>query len=178
MALYGNTFLTGKELFFDESDVIVSKTDLKGKITYGNRIFLQLSQMGEAEVLGQPHNIIRHPEMPRCVYHFLWQEVQNKREIFAYVNNRAKSGDHYWVFAHVTPSFDSNGEVTNYHSNRRVPKRSVLDEIIIPLYKELLALEKSFDSPKDGLEASVKKVMSILDENKMTFNEYMFSLNV
>ena len=93
MALYGNTFLTGKELFFDESDVIVSKTDLKGKITYGNRIFLQLSQMGEAEVLGQPHNIIRHPEMPRCVYHFLWQEVQNKREIFAYVNNRAKSGD-------------------------------------------------------------------------------------
>jgi len=177
MALYGNQALTGREIFFDEKDLIVSKTDLKGKIIYGNRTFLTMAQMREAEVLGQPHNIIRHPEMPRCVFKFLWQELENKKEVFGYVNNRAKSGDNYWVFAHMTPSFDEKGAVQGYHSNRRVPHRDVLNKHIIPLYKDLLAIEKSYDSPKEGMEAGYQKILSVLEAEGKGFNEYMFSLN-
>lgn len=177
MALYGNPSLTGKELRFDSGDVIVSKTDLKGKIIYGNRTFLKMAQMTEKEALGQPHNIIRHPEMPRCVYKLFWSELEQKREVFAYVNNRSKNGDHYWVLANATPSFDASGNVIGYHSNRRVPNYDVVKNKIVPLYAELLALEKSFDSPKEGMQAGVDKIMAMLSDAKMEFNEFVFSLD-
>lgn len=177
MALYGNPHLTGRETFFDSTDVIVSKTDLKGKITYANRTFLKMAQMDEKDILGQPHNIIRHPEMPRCVYKLLLDRLQNGQEVFAYVNNRAVNGDHYWVLANVTPSFNTQGQIINYHSNRRVPDRNVLEGKIMPLYSELVALEKSFDSPKEGLEASYGKIQKMLDDAGISFNEFMFSLN-
>lgn len=178
MGLYGNQQLTGTERFFDENEVIVSKTDLTGKITYGNRVFFRLAGLSEKECYGQQHNIIRHPEMPRCVFELLWRTLKDGKEIFAYVNNRSANGDHYWVFAHVTPSFSANGEIIGYHSNRRVPNRKIIDEHIIPLYKDLLETEKSYDSPKEGLSAAMAKVTALLDEKKMSFNELMFALGV
>jgi len=101
--------LTGVERFFDADEVIVSKTDLKGRITYANRVFQRVAGYGEAELMGAPHSIVRHPAMPRCVFKLLWDTLEAKQEIFAYVINRARNGDHYWVFAHVTPSFDAGG---------------------------------------------------------------------
>lgn len=178
MPLYGNSQLSGTERFFDKDDIIVSKTDLKGKLTYTNRTFLTIAGMTEKECLGQPHNIIRNPEMPRAVFELLWNTLGMGEEIFAYVNNRSVNGDNYWVFAHVTPSRDETGNIVGYHSNRRVPNRKVLNENIIPLYKELLAIEKSHTSPKDGLKASGGKIQEILKQNGMGFNEFMFSLGV
>lgn len=70
---------TGKERFLAHDDIIVSKTDLKGHITYANRIFLEIADYTEAEVVGQPHNLIRHPAMPRTVYHLLWEQIQAGR---------------------------------------------------------------------------------------------------
>ena len=75
---------------------------------------------------GQAHNIIRHPDMPRCVFDLLWKTIAGGEEIFAYVKNMAKNGDHYWVFAHVTPTFDAGGRIMGYHSNRRVPERGAV----------------------------------------------------
>lgn len=99
---------TGKEVFFPEDDIIVSKTDLKGRLTYTNRIFCDISSYSEAELMGQPHSIIRHPDMPRAVFKLLWDTLAEGREIFTYVKNMARSGDHYWVLAHVTPSYDKD----------------------------------------------------------------------
>jgi PAS domain S-box-containing protein len=76
---------TGVECFFPEDEIIVSKTDLKGLITYANHTFLSIAGYTEEEVLGQPHNIIRHPDMPRCVFKLLWDTLKLRREIFAYV---------------------------------------------------------------------------------------------
>ncbi|MDH3236791.1 MAG: PAS domain-containing protein, partial [Alphaproteobacteria bacterium] len=112
---------TGREVFFDRDDLIVSKTNLKGHITYANDIFCDIAGYTEADVIGQPHNMIRHPDMPRCVFKLLWDTIQAGAEIFAYVVNMAKNGDHYWVLAHVTPSYDANGSIIGYHSTRRVP---------------------------------------------------------
>ncbi len=178
MALYGNPQVTGQEKAFDENDIIVSKTDLSGKLTYGNRTFYRLAGLEEKDCIGQQHNIIRHPHMPRAVFELLWNTLKNGEELFAYVMNRSSNGDHYWVFAHVTPSRDSGGNIVGYHSNRRVPNRQVLDQHIIPLYKNLLATEQNASSPKIGLETSYQAIVDLLGKNKVGFNEFMFSLGV
>lgn len=178
MALYGNPQLTGVEKTFDKDEIIVSKTDLTGKITYGNRTFYRLAALEESDCIGVQHNLIRHPDMPRAVFELLWNTLKAGKEIFAYVLNRSSNGDQYWVFAHVTPSYDASGNKVGYHSNRRVPNRRVLNEHIIPLYKNLLQIEKSSISPKDGLSASYRVVEDLLTENKVSFNEFMFSLGV
>ncbi len=178
MALYGNPQLTGVEIPFDADEIIVSKTDLTGKITYGNRLFYRLAGLPEKDCIGVQHNLVRNPNMPRAVFELLWKTIENGEEIFAYVVNRSKNGDHYWVFAHVTPSRDSSGNIIGYHSNRRVPNRQVLNQHIEPLYKQLLTVEKQNDSPKAGLAASMAMITTMLEENKMSFNEFMFSLGV
>ena len=170
--------LSGVERFFDESDIIVSKTDLKGKLTYVNQSFLKIAGMNEGQCIGKPHNVIRNPEMPRCVFKLLWDHLQSGKEIFAYVNNRAINGDNYWVFAHVTPSKDGSGNIVGYHSNRRVPNRKTLDEHIIPLYRDLLNIEASNTSAQAAMQASSEKIESLLKENNVTFNEWMFGLGV
>ena len=118
--------LTGSERFIGENDIIVSKTDLKGRITYCNKVFLDIAGYTERECLGQPHSMIRHPDMPRCIFKVLWDTIQSGQEIFAYVVNRAANGDHYWVYAHVTPSIGEGGTIVGYHSNRRVPDRRIV----------------------------------------------------
>ena len=168
--------LTGVEQFFDENEIIVSKTNLKGHITYCNDVFLRIAGYTEKECLGQPHSMIRHPDMPRSIFGLLWESIQDGREIFAYVMNRCKNGDHYWVFAHVTPSMDASGKTVGYHSTRRVPNRKTVDEHIVPLYKSLLELEQSAETPSSGLAAGNEAVARLLDEHRVGFNELMFSL--
>lgn len=165
--------LTGEERFFGEDDIIVSKTDLKGRITYANKVFIDVAGYTEAELLGQPHSIIRHPDMPRCVFKLLWDTIEAGKEIFAYVVNRCKNGDHYWVYAHVTPSFDPSGNIISYHSNRRVPDRRIVDEAIVPLYQKLKAEEERFASRKDGLASSRAMVTGLLAEKAMAYDEFV-----
>ncbi len=176
MGLYGEESLSGNEVFFDEDEIIVSKTDLTGRLTYGNRTFYRLAGLSEKECIGQQHNIIRHPEMPRGVFELLWKNLKDEKELFAYVNNRSANGDNYWVFAHITPSLDGGGNVCGYHSNRRVPNREVINQHIIPLYTELLAIEKAIASPKEAVQASYLKIQSILKEQNIGFNQWMFAL--
>lgn len=168
--------LTGVERFFGEDEIIVSKTDLKGRIIYANNIFLKLADYTEKEVLGQPHNIVRNPTMPRAVFKLLWDTVQSGKELFAYVVNRSKNGDHYWVIAHVTPSFDTSGNIIGYHSNRRVPDRHILDGTIIPLYASLLREEQKHDNAKEGLAASHAMLVNLLKEKGVAYDEFVFSL--
>ena len=168
--------LTGKERTFDRSDIIVSKTNLQGHIVYANRLFMKLADLDEGNVIGKPHSIIRHPEMPRCVFKLLWDTIQAGREIFAYVVNRSMNGDHYWVIAHVTPSFDAGGSVTGYHSNRRVPDRAVVDETIIPLYRLLIQEENGHASRKEGMNASHGLLMRLLKDKGLGYDEFIFSL--
>lgn len=168
--------ITGVETFFHENDVIVSKTNLKGHITYANRTFLTVSGYDEAEVIGQPHNLIRHPQMPRCVFKLLWETLQSGREIFAYVVNRTKQGNYYWVLAHVTPSFDVDHRIVGFHSNRRVPDRAPLEGVIIPLYRRLSDCERQASDPKEGLQASYTLLQGFLEEKGVRYDQFIFAL--
>lgn len=143
----------GQEKFFGHDEIIVSKTDLQGRILYANPVFLHIAGYTEKEIIGAPHSILRHERMPRCIFQLLWETIAAKKEIFAYVINRTKHDDFYWVLAHVTPSIDADGNVLGYHSSRRVPDRKVLAEKIEPLYAALLAEEKRHANRKDGQKA-------------------------
>ncbi len=171
-----DTSVTGVEQFFEENELIVSKTDLKGRLTYTNDVFLRIAGYTEKECLGQPHSMIRHPDMPRCVFDLLWETIQNDREIFAYVVNRCKNGDHYWVQAHVTPSKDGGGNIVGYHSNRRVPDRKILEGTIMPLYQDLLAEEKKHENRKQGLSASKEMISSMLADRNIQYDEFVATL--
>lgn len=166
---------TGNERFFGEEEVIVSKTDRRGIITYANQVFLRVAGYREDEILGQPHNIIRHPDMPRCVFKLLWDTLDAGSEIFAYVKNMAANGDHYWVFAHVTPSFDRLGKVVGYHSNRRVPSRSAVDKAT-GLYADLLAEESRYSDKREGMEAAERLLVAQLQQIHMPYEEFVFAL--
>lgn len=166
---------TGRETFFRDSELIVSKTDLKGRITYANGVFRRMAGYRESELIGQPHSIIRHPDMPRSVFKLLWDTIEARREIFAFVKNMARNGDHYWVFAHVTPSFDAAGQMTGYHSNRRVPDRAMLESAIIPLYAEVLKIEHSHVNGKEALAAGYKALTDFVASQKVSYDELMFA---
>jgi len=161
---------TSVERSLNEDDFIVSKTDLKGRIIYGNKMFIKLSGYDESELLNKPHSILRHPDMPKVIFKLLWQRIQNGQEIFAYVKNLCKDGAYYWVLANVTVTFDKNGNARDYHSVRRKPLQKAL-EVIKPLYEKLLAEERS-----GGMEASERLLNRILEEKGVTYDEFVISL--
>ena len=154
----------------NKNDFIVSKTDLKGRLTYTNKIFMEMGEYTEKELLGQPHSIIRHPSMPKTVFKLLWEMIQNGDEIFAYVLNKTKKGNEYWVFANVTPSRDENGKAVGYYSVRRMPNPKALD-IITPLYAQMLQAEKS-----GGIDAGEKILTDILHEKGVSYNEFIIAI--
>ncbi len=171
-----NVTLTGVERTFADDEIIVSKTDTTGRITYANEVFLRMASMTEAETIGAPHAVIRHPHMPRSVFKLLWDTISSGKELFAYVVNRAKNGDHYWVLAHVTPSFDASGQIVGYHSNRRTADPKVLETVIQPLYKQLLDIEQSHSNAKEGMNAAFNTLLKILEEKGVSYDEFIFSL--
>jgi PAS domain S-box-containing protein len=167
---------SGREVTFREDEIIVSKTDRAGVITYANDVFQRVSGFSADELLGQPHNLIRHPDMPRCVFKLLWDTIEQGQEIFAYVINQAKNGDHYWVFAHVTPSYDQKGAIVGYHSNRRVPYPDALPKVR-DLYKTLRGIESSHTDPRAGIAASTQAVLDLLHQNNLSYGQFVFSLS-
>jgi PAS domain S-box-containing protein len=166
---------TGVERFFPEDELIVSKTDLKGHITYANRTFIDIAGFTEEELLGQPHSIIRHPDMPRCVFKLLWDTLQSGQEIFAYVKNMSRNGDHYWVFAHVTPTHNSHGKMVAYHSNRRVPGRNEV-ELFSGLYEQLLGEEQKHSDWRAGMDAATRLLVATLAAKDVSYEQFVLSV--
>lgn len=162
------------EKTFENNVILVTKTDLQGKITYANRAFMDIVAMDENILIGSPHNIIRHPDMPKIIFKYLWTYLQSEKEIHAYVKNICADGSFYWVMANVTPSYakkQSSGksELVGYHSARRLPTKEAL-AIIIPLYKKLLDAERS-----GGIQASEKILNNLLQEKGVNYDEFILS---
>ena len=166
---------TGVERLLKDNELIVSKTDTKGVITYANETFMRMAGMTEQEACGAPHSIIRHPDMPRAVFKFLWDRISSGHEVFAYVVNLAKGGDHYWVLAHVTPTYDSARNIVGYHSNRRKPRREAVDAVV-PLYAKLREIERNAASKAAGCDAALAYLTAMLEEKGATYDEFIFSI--
>ncbi|MFC6696926.1 PAS domain-containing protein [Nocardioides daphniae] len=152
----------------------MTKTDLQGRLTYANDVFLHFSALTEDEAIGQPHNLIRHPEMPGGVFALLWERVQAGKEIFAYVKNLGHDGVAYWVFAHVTPTFDGTGAITGYHSMRRAPRRSALPAVE-RVYAQMRALEAGKPA-RPAAQESLEWLVGQLAEQDMDYDAWVWSL--
>lgn len=145
-----------------DQDFIVSKTDLTGRITYANRIFMEIAGYPESSLLGVQHNIIRHPEMPRGVFRFMWNTLKAGEEFFGFAKNMCADGGYYWVFANITPDYDRDGKLQGYYSVRRKPPQSALD-VLIPVYKEMLAIENR-SSIKEAPDASLQYLFDVVTQ--------------
>ena len=165
---------TQTEKLMRDEDFIVSKTDLKGRITYGNRIFQEFSGYTEKELLGAPHNIIRHPDMPRGVFKFAWDELGKEHEVFAYVKNMSADGSFYWVLANMTPSYDSAGQVIGYYSVRRAPGREAV-KTMEGLYRLMLAEEAKVATAAQP-DASLKLLNQVLAEKGVSYADFILSI--
>jgi len=167
---------TSEEVRMEETDFIVSKTDAKGKITYCNEIFMRFAGYDEADLIDQPHNIIRHPDMPRAVYRFMWETLQNKQEFFGIVKNLCKNGAYYWTFANVTPSYDENSQLIGYYSVRRQPSRKIID-LIAPIYQQMVAEEARHNSSKQAMDASMTILNSAIADHGhgLSYNEFIYT---
>lgn len=164
-----------REVTVAEDGFIVSKTDTTGRLTYINRAFMEVSGFVETELLGQQHNIIRHPDMPRGVFHLLWHELKANREFFGYVKNLCKDGAYYWVFANVTPDFDERGNLRGYYSVRRKPNATAV-QTIEPIYRRMLEEEASGDR-KSAPNRSVKILEDFIAEQNQSYFQFMQSLD-
>ena len=165
---------TQQERVMREDDFIISKTDLKGRLTYCNRIFIEFSGFSESELLGSQHNIIRHPDMPRGVFKLLWDTVSKGDEIFAYVKNMSKDGGFYWVLANVTPNRDLQGNIEGYFSARRKPNKGAVSACT-DLYRAMLD-EENRAGPRDACAASLGMVNSLLTQKGLSYEQFVLSL--
>ena len=156
---------TSNEIEIKSVDIVVSKADEEGNIEYANPIFYKLSGYNKRELTFAPHSILRHPDMPKVVFKYLWQELKKGNEVYAFVKNLTKDGSFYWVFAYVRPALNPDGSLRNYVSTRKVMSPNAR-KIIEPLYEKLLEIEKS-----DGVEASEKALIEVLDGK--AFNDVM-----
>lgn len=169
-----NIVPTTREKVMREQDFIVSKTDLTGRITYGNEIFIEFSGYEEHELLGSQHNIVRHPDMPRVVFKLLWDTLNANKEIFAFVKNMAKDGSFYWVFTQVTPMFDKNGQKVGYYSVRRKPNSKAIP-IVADVYRQMLDEERRAGA-RDAMDASGQLLAGVLKDKGVTYEELIHAL--
>ncbi len=161
---------TGKELKLHPKELLVSKTDVKGVISYGNNTFVKISGYRESELIGMPHNILRHPDMPKAIFYLMWESIKNGKNIMAVVKNLSKNGDHYWVTTDFDIQRNREGKIRNFIAFRQTAPKNVV-KVIEPLYATMLEIEE-----KHSMEESINYLEAFLEEKQMSYNQYIEDL--
>jgi PAS domain S-box-containing protein len=162
-----------KEVAWDKTRTIMSKTDLYGTIEYANEVFVDVCGYEDYELMAQPHNIVRHPDMPKVVFKVLWENIQKGNQFHGIVKNLAKSGRYYWVITNFEYSRDENGDIVNYIARRKAVPQDVITKHIEPLYKKLLQIEQV-----SGVGASEKYLIGFLEELGLSYVDLITKLMV
>ena len=159
-----------EEIKFSKKKFIVSKTDLKGKIIFTNKNFSEISGYTEAELVGEPHNVLRHPDMPRAIFFLVWKSLQAGNPISGVIKNLSKDGRYYWVIVDFETKKDTNGNIIALTAFRRISPQHIVDTIE-ELYEIMLAIER-----KHGMEKSLAYLEASLEETGVTYNEFIDEL--
>ena len=155
------------EVHWDKSLELVSKTDKVGTIKYANEAFVNVCGYEEYELVGQAHNTIRHPEMPKVIFKLLWKNLLNGKDFHAIVKNMAKHGRYYWVITRFEIFKDDKGEITGFMGRRKSVPTEVSDKIE-ELYKKLKQIEDS-----SGIDSAEDYLTGYLEDQKKTYEEYI-----
>ena len=157
-----------REIKLDTKRYIVSKTDAKGIIEYGNDYFVEISGYSEAELIGEAHNIVRHPDMPKVVFKMMWDRIKKAQNIMAVVKNMAKDGSYYWVVTEFEPKVDPiSNEIISHTAFRKAAPQKAIDTME-PIYQKLLEIEKD-----GGVAASEKYLRGFLEEKKISYDDFI-----
>lgn len=158
------------EIEVPSNALFVTKTDSREKILYANQAFLALSGYKEQELIGKPHSIIRHTDMPALIFKLLWEKLNKGLEVHLYVKGRAKDGSFYWLFSNVFPVTDLEQNVIGYHFSRKKADENSLI-VVKQLYKKFIDLEKA-----GGVKESQNYFNEFLNEKRMDYNEFILSI--
>jgi len=159
-----------QEIILDPSKSIMSKTNPKGIIEYANSYFIDISGYEEFELMGQPHNVIRHPDMPKVIFKIMWEELRKGNNMNAFVKNLAKDGRYYWVIVNFEIQYDENGEVKSYIANRKAAPSHAISRVS-KLYNKLRAIEIN-----QNVTVAYKYFKGLLEEEQKDYDEYIASL--
>ncbi len=162
-----------KEVSWDKTQTIMSKTDKFGNIEYANETFIDVSGYEDYELMSHPHNIVRHPDMPKVIFKILWDNIRQGNEFNGIIKNLAKSGRYYWVITDFDYSRDDSGNIVNYFSRRKSVPSEIIVKYIEPLYKRLLQIELA-----SGVEASEKYLIGFLEEKRVNYVDYITQIMI
>ena len=160
-----------EEIMLDPKQIIISKTDAKGIITYANDYFSEVCGYTNHELMNHPHNIVRHPDMPKIAFKLMWDNISEGKNFKAVVKNLAKDGRYYWVITDFEPYYDhTTGKIIEYTAYRMPAPRKAI-ETMEPIYAKLLEIEK-----EKGMEASLEYLKGFLAANNTTYDEFVQKL--
>ena len=163
---------TNTEQELSDDEFIILKTDLQGTMTYANSSFIHFSGYEESELIGQPHKMLRHPDMPRAIFRLMWDTLEDNREFFGYLKYLRKDGGYFWVFANLTPSFDDNQKVNGSFSVLRKPHPTRLS-FFSDLYPQMVEREKQISTDTESMDASTEVLSSAIDGRD--YDEFIFN---
>ncbi len=161
---------TGKEKKLDPTKYMLSVTDTKGNIVRVNDYFVEICSYTKDELIGSPHNIVRHPDMPRAIFYLMWKYIKNGQNITAVVKNKTKDGGYYWFIADIEVRRDEQGNIDRYIAFRQAAPKKIV-KIIDPLYKELLKIER-----RDGMQAAVRYFLDYISKEGGDYSKYIEKL--
>ena len=159
-----------EEIKFNKKKFIVSKTDINGVITFANKNFCDISGYSESELLGAPHSIVRHPDMPGSIFFLIWNSLLRGEPVSGVIKNLAKSGKYYWVIADFDIKKDKNGNIKSFTAFRRASPQHVIDEVE-ELYDTMLNIEK-----RKGIQTALSYLESYLEDKGMNYEEFLNDL--
>jgi PAS domain S-box-containing protein len=147
--------------------VIVSRTDTKGNIVYCNPTFLEVNGFKSSEIIRKTHGMIRHPDMPKTIFHLIWSIIEQGLPIQAVIKNQTNNGEYYWTLMTIKPQKDRDNKIISYVAYGKQAPDMVINKIQI-LYKLLFDIEY-----EHGIDAAIEYLESHLKEEGMTYAQYM-----
>ena len=160
-----------KEVGWNKSQVVISETDVYGRITNVNDVFFNVCGYSPEEMIGQPHSIIRHPDMPKLVFKLLWDNLKVGNNFIGVIKNLAKSGEYYWVITDFEMRRDATGNITHYIARRKSVPKAVIENYVAPLYETLLKLEKV-----GGMELSTRFFKNYLAKQGKDYIDFIIDV--
>jgi len=135
-----NVIPKDEEYIFDDDTVIISQTDIEGIITYGNRAFFSVSGYAREELIGQLHNVVRHPDMPKEIFKKMWETIQSGQVWNGLIKNLRKDGRYYWISTEILPIRDANNKITGYISAKKAASKKDIQENE-KIYQKMLEMQ-------------------------------------
>ena len=160
-----------REVQWDKSKVLISETDVYGTITNVNDVFCAVSHYSASELIGQPHNLIRHPDMPRLVFKLLWDNLKIGNNFVGVIKNLAKTGEYYWVVTDFEMRRDAMGNITHYIGRRKSVPEDAINNYLAPFYESLLKMERI-----GGVELSSRFFKNYLAKQGKDYIDFVISV--